>query len=105
VTLRLYDTRTRAIRDFKPLTPGVVTMYVCGPTVQSAPHVGHVRSAVAFDVVRRWLIASGYTVKHLRNVTDIDDKIIENAVAQGIDWWALGTAVTWDFHRKRTTRI
>jgi cysteinyl-tRNA synthetase len=98
VALRLYNTRTRAVRDFEPLTPGVVTMYVCGPTVQSAPHLGHVRSAVAFDVVRRWLEASGYTVKHLRNVTDIDDKIIVNAAEQGVDWWALATWVTWEFH-------
>jgi cysteinyl-tRNA synthetase len=97
VALRLYDTRRRAIEDFTPLNPGVVTMYVCGPTVQSAPHIGHVRSAVAFDVVRRWLMASGYDVRHLRNVTDIDDKILVNAAAQGVPWWALATAVTRDF--------
>jgi len=98
VTIRLYDTRTRAIRDFEPITPGLVTMYVCGPTVQSAPHIGHVRSAVAFDVVRRWLTARGLDVQHIRNVTDIDDKIIVNAVAQDTPWWALATAVTRDFH-------
>jgi cysteinyl-tRNA synthetase len=97
VALRLYDTRRRAIEDFTPLNPGVVTMYVCGPTVQSAPHIGHVRSAVAFDVLRRWLAASGYDVQHLRNVTDIDDKIIVNAAEQGMPWWALGTAVTREF--------
>jgi cysteinyl-tRNA synthetase len=97
VALRLYDTRRRAIEDFVPLNPGVVTMYVCGPTVQSAPHIGHVRSAVAFDVLRRWLVASGYDVQHLRNVTDIDDKIIVNANEQGVPWWALGTAVTREF--------
>jgi cysteinyl-tRNA synthetase len=94
VALRLYDTRRRAIADFSPVTPGVVTMYVCGPTVQSPPHIGHVRSAVAFDVVRRWLGASGYDVQHLRNVTDIDDKIISNAAAAGVPWWALATSVT-----------
>jgi cysteinyl-tRNA synthetase len=93
VALRLYDTRRRAIEEFVPLTPGVVTMYVCGPTVQSAPHIGHVRSAVAFDVVRRWLIASGYDVQHLRNITDIDDKIIANAAAEGVPWWSLATSV------------
>jgi cysteinyl-tRNA synthetase len=98
VALRLYDTRTRAIRDFEPITPGVVTLYVCGPTVQSAPHIGHVRSAVAFDVVRRWLTASGHDVQHLRNVTDIDDKILVNADAKDLPWWALATAVTRDFH-------
>jgi cysteinyl-tRNA synthetase len=97
VALRLYDTKSREVRDFEPLTSGVVTMYVCGATVQSAPHLGHVRSAVAFDVVRRWLEASGYDVKHVRNITDIDDKIIVNAAAQGVEWWELGTAVTWQF--------
>jgi cysteinyl-tRNA synthetase len=97
VTLRLYDTRARAIRDFTPLNDGVVTMYVCGPTVQSAPHIGHVRSAVAFDVVRRWLTAKGLNVLHLRNVTDIDDKIIVNAADQNVPWWALATDVTRQF--------
>ncbi|HVY09169.1 MAG TPA: cysteine--tRNA ligase [Mycobacteriales bacterium] len=97
MALRLYDTRTRGVRDFEPVTPGVATLYVCGATVQSAPHLGHIRSAVAFDVLRRWLEASGYTVKHVRNVTDIDDKIIANAATQGVDWWELGTAVTWQF--------
>jgi len=94
VALRLYDTRRRAIRDFNPLEPGVVTMYVCGPTVQSDPHIGHVRSAVAFDVLRRWLEASGYDVRFIRNVTDIDDKIIVNAAAQQVPWWSLATRVT-----------
>jgi cysteinyl-tRNA synthetase len=97
VALRLYDTRTRAVRDFEPLTPGLATLYVCGPTVQSAPHIGHVRSAVAFDVVRRWLVASGYDVQHLRNVTDIDDKILVNAASEGTPWWALATSVTRQF--------
>ncbi|HWC35250.1 MAG TPA: cysteine--tRNA ligase [Mycobacteriales bacterium] len=97
MALRLYDSRTREVREFEPLTPGVVTLYVCGATVQSAPHLGHIRSAVAFDVLRRWLEASGYAVKHVRNVTDIDDKIIANAAAQGVEWWELGTAVTWQF--------
>ncbi|HTR68831.1 MAG TPA: cysteine--tRNA ligase [Mycobacteriales bacterium] len=94
MTLRLYDTRTRAVHDFSPVTSGQVTMYVCGPTVQSPPHIGHVRSAVAFDIVRRWLSASGYDVLHLRNVTDIDDKIITNAAEQDVPWWALATSVT-----------
>ena len=99
MTLRLYDTRARAARDFTPLEDGVVTMYVCGPTVQSAPHIGHVRSAVAFDVVRRWLTVKGFEVLHLRNVTDIDDKIIANAAAQDVPWWALATDVTRQFDR------
>ncbi|MGN6475550.1 MAG: cysteine--tRNA ligase, partial [Mycobacteriales bacterium] len=92
-----YDTRSRSVRDFEPVTPGIVSLYVCGPTVQSPPHIGHVRSAVAFDVVRRWLETSGYTVHHVRNVTDIDDKILVNADAAGTPWWALGTAVTRQF--------
>jgi cysteinyl-tRNA synthetase len=97
VALRLYDTRRRAIRDFTPLTEGVVSMYVCGPTVQSAPHIGHVRSAVAFDVLRRWLAASGYDVQYIRNVTDIDDKVIVNAAVEDVPWWALATRVTREF--------
>jgi cysteinyl-tRNA synthetase len=94
VALRLYDTRRRAIADFVPLNPGYVTMYVCGPTVQAPPHIGHVRSAVAFDVVRRWLMASGHYVLHLRNITDIDDNIIANAEAGREPWWSLATRVT-----------
>ena len=97
MALRLYDTRRRAIADFEPVLPGTVTMYVCGPTVQSAPHIGHMRSAVASDIVRRWLAASGYDVVHLRNVTDIDDKVLVNAAAQGVPWWALGTEITRQF--------
>jgi cysteinyl-tRNA synthetase len=94
VALRFYDTRRRAIADFEPVTAGVVTMYVCGPTVQSPPHIGHMRSGVASDIARRWLAASGYEVLHLRNVTDIDDKVLVNADAQGVPWWALATEVT-----------
>jgi cysteinyl-tRNA synthetase len=94
VALRLYDTRRRAVHDFIPVTEGVVTMYVCGPTVQSAPHIGHVRSAVAYDVLNRWLRASGYDVQYIRNVTDIDDKIIVNAAAEQVPWWSLATRVT-----------
>ncbi|HEU5033231.1 MAG TPA: cysteine--tRNA ligase, partial [Mycobacteriales bacterium] len=68
MTLRLYDTKTRSLREFVPVEPGRVSIYVCGPTVQSAPHVGHARSAVAFDILRRWLLASRYDVTFLRNV-------------------------------------
>ncbi len=60
--LRLYDTATREIRDFTPIKPGEVSMYVCGATVQAAPHVGHIRSGVNFDILRRWLMASGFNV-------------------------------------------
>ena len=88
--LRLYDSKSRSVRDFEPVTPGRVGIYVCGPTVQSAPHVGHARSAIAFDIVRRWLIAAGFDVTFVRNVTDIDDKILHNAGHENIEWWALG---------------
>ena len=78
--MRLYDTATRSLREFAPREAGKVSMYVCGATVQARPHVGHVRSGVAFDVLVRWLRASGYEVTLVRNVTDIDDKIIRRAV-------------------------
>jgi cysteinyl-tRNA synthetase len=89
VALQLYDTRRRAVHPFVPLAPDKVGIYVCGPTVQASPHVGHLRVAVAFDILRRWLTASGYDVTLIRNVTDIDDKIIINAAAEGVTVWAL----------------
>jgi len=89
VTLKLYDTATREISEFKPLTPGQVSMYVCGATVQAAPHIGHVRSGVNFDILRRWLLKSGYEVTFIRNVTDIDDKILHKAIHEEMPWWAL----------------
>lgn len=70
-----------------PVEPGKVSMYVCGITVQGPPHIGHMRVAVAFDVVRRWLMRSGYDVTFIRNVTDIDDKILDKAAEHGVDWW------------------
>jgi cysteinyl-tRNA synthetase len=89
VTLRLHDTATREVRDFVPLEAGKAGIYVCGLTVQSEPHVGHVRSAVNFDVLRRWLMASGYDVTFIRNVTDIDDKILAKGEAQGRPWFEI----------------
>jgi len=89
VTLRLHDTAARAVRDFVPLEVGKAGIYVCGLTVQSEPHVGHVRSAVNFDVLRRWLTASGYDVTFIRNITDIDDKILIKAEEQGRPWYNL----------------
>jgi cysteinyl-tRNA synthetase len=93
VTLRLYDTATRATRDFVPLEAGKVGIYLCGLTVQSEPHVGHVRSAVNFDVLRRWLIARGFDVSLIRNITDIDDKILTKAAEQGRPWYNLAYAM------------
>jgi cysteinyl-tRNA synthetase len=89
VTLRLYDTATRDVRDFVPLEEGKVGIYVCGLTVQSEPHVGHVRSGVNFDVLRRWLRTSGYDVTFIRNITDIDDKILLKSAEQGRAWYNL----------------
>jgi cysteinyl-tRNA synthetase len=87
VTFRLYDTATREVRDFVPLEEGKAGIYVCGLTVQSEPHVGHVRSAVNFDVLRRWLSHLGYDVTFIRNTTDIDDKILVKAAEQGRPWF------------------
>ncbi len=85
---RLYDTATRAVRDFVPVTPGQVSIYHCGLTVQSAPHLGHIRKEVVFDVLRRWLTWSGYEVTVIANVTDIDDKILAKAEQSGVPWYA-----------------
>ncbi|WP_163549062.1 cysteine--tRNA ligase [Candidatus Frankia nodulisporulans] len=92
--LHLYDTRTRRVRPFEPLRPGHVGVYVCGPTVQSAPHVGHLRTALPFDLLRRWLEQSGQGVTLVQNVTDIDDKIIVNAGRDGTSVWELATRQT-----------
>jgi len=89
MSLNLYDTSTREISEFKPLIAGEVSIYVCGATVQAAPHIGHVRSGVNFDILRRWLLKSGYKVTLIRNVTDIDDKILQKAVVEDMPWWAL----------------
>ncbi|GAA5048355.1 cysteine--tRNA ligase [Nocardia callitridis] len=87
MTLRLFDTDTRTMRDFAPLVPGCASVYLCGATVQGEPHIGHVRSGVAFDVLRRWLLAHDYDVRFIRNVTDIEDKILTKAADAGRPWW------------------
>lgn len=86
--LNLYDTASHQVSHFAPLKPGEVGIYVCGATVQSSPHIGHIRAAVAFDIVRRWFLKLGYKVTFVRNVTDIDDKILVKAAAAGQRWWA-----------------
>ncbi len=87
--LNLYDTATRRTRLFTPIVEGKVGIYLCGATVQAPPHVGHVRSSVSFDVLRRWLMAAGYEVTLIRNVTDIDDKIIHNAGHEDVPYWVV----------------
>ena len=89
MTLHLYDTATRVVSEFKSLKPSQVSIYVCGATVQGPPHIGHVRSGVNFDILRRWLIKSGYGVTFIRNVTDIDDKILHTAKHDQMPWWAV----------------
>ena len=95
----LYDTRTRRVRPFEPLVAGHVGIYLCGPTVQSSPHVGHLRGAVVVDVLRRWLLESELEVTLVRNVTDIDDKIIINAAKTGESPFALAERFTREFNR------
>lgn len=87
-SLKLYDTASHQMSRFIPLKPGQVGIYVCGATVQSSPHIGHIRAAVAFDIIRRWFMKLGYKVTFVRNVTDIDDKILDKAAAAGEQWWA-----------------
>ena len=87
--LNLYNTSDRTVSKFVPLNPGKVGIYLCGATVQAPPHIGHIRSGVNFDILRRWLTAIGYDVTFVRNVTDIDDKILHKAVHEEIPWWAV----------------
>ena len=95
MTLRIWDTRVQGLREFAPLDPGHVTVYVCGATVQSGPHLGHLRSALSFDILRRWLGQRHETVTFVRNVTDIDDKILERARDE--PWWALAYRIEHEF--------
>lgn len=96
--MRLFDSKEQSLRDFTPRVAGEVGMYVCGPTVQSSPHVGHLRSALVYDQLRRWLTHEGYNVTLVRNVTDIDDKVLENARAAGVEqWWALAYRMEAEF--------
>ncbi len=96
--MNLYDSKSQALRAFAPIKAGQVGMYVCGPTVQGAPHVGHLRSALVYDILRRWLAAKGLEVTMVRNVTDIDDKVLEKAVESGENWWALAYRFEQEFN-------
>ncbi|WP_298179268.1 cysteine--tRNA ligase [Saccharomonospora sp.] len=87
MALQLFDTATRQVREFRPARSGTASMYVCGATVQGIPHIGHVRGALNYDVLRRWLVHSGLDVLMVRNVTDIDDKILTKAAEAGRPWW------------------
>jgi len=98
VSLSLYDSHSQSVRAFEPLVPGKVGIYLCGPTVQSEPHVGHLRSALVYDQLRRWLSAKGLYVTLVRNVTDIDDKVLANAVERGQEWWALAYQMELEFN-------
>jgi cysteinyl-tRNA synthetase len=101
VTLQFHDTATRTVREFSPLRPGEVSVYLCGATVQAPPHIGHLRSGVCFDVLIRWLQASGYRVTYCRNVTDVDDKILRTAAREGVAPWIVAErnqrAFTWAY--------
>ena len=97
--MKLYNTRTRETSEFKPLVAGKVGIYVCGATVQSFPHIGHVRSGINFDILRRWLTESGYEVTFIRNVTDIDDKILEKSRVENMPWWALAFKYEQEFQK------
>ena len=89
MSLRIYNTLSRVSEEFSPIEPGHVRMYVCGMTIYDLCHIGHARMMMAFDVVQRWLKASGYKVTYVRNITDIDDKIIKRALERGITIRAL----------------
>ena len=87
MTLRIFDSASRQLRDFVPLREGHASVYLCGATVQSAPHIGHLRSGVAFDILRNWRTYMGLDVAFIRNVTDIDDKILNKAAEHNHPWW------------------
>jgi cysteinyl-tRNA synthetase len=99
VTLRFFDTATRELQDFVPLQEGHASVYLCGATVQSIPHIGHVRSGVAFDILRNWLEAKGLDVAFVRNVTDIDDKILTKSAEHGRPWWEWAATHEREFSR------
>lgn len=97
MTLQLFDSRSQSLRDFQPITKGQVGIYLCGPTVQSSPHLGHLRSALVYDQLRRWLEATGLQVTMIRNVTDIDDKVLDNAKKENRPWWQLAFSYEQEF--------
>ena len=99
MTLKIYNTLSRRLEEFQPIEPGHVRMYVCGMTIYDLCHIGHARMMMAFDVIQRWLKVSGYRVTYVRNITDIDDKIIKRAVERGITLRALTDEMTAAMHQ------
>ena len=97
MSVRLYDSRSQQLVDFVPLNPGRIGMYVCGPTVQSSPHIGHLRSALVYDQWRRWFSYRDFDVTLVRNVTDIDDKVLQSADGSDEEWWARAYRVELEF--------
>ncbi len=98
MVIQIYDSRVQAVRDFTPSRDGKVSIYVCGPTVQSAPHIGHLRSALIYDLWTRWFIHRGYQVTMIRNITDIDDKVLALATEEE-PWWARAYRIETEFSR------
>ncbi|OHO32643.1 cysteine--tRNA ligase [Corynebacterium sp. HMSC034B08] len=103
VNQRIFDTKTRTLRDFEPVNPSHVSIYLCGATPQAKPHIGHLRSGVAFDIVRRWFAAKGNDVAFVRNVTDIDDKILAKADERNRPWWEWVSTYEREFTRAYDT--
>lgn len=99
MTLSLFDSKSQSLVEFKPIVADQATIYLCGPTVQGAPHVGHLRSALVYDQLRRWLETKGLSVTLVRNVTDIDDKVLANAQDQNEQWWALAYRFEVEFNK------
>ena len=97
--MKLYDSYSREIRKFQPLKKNEVSMYLCGATVQGSPHIGHMRSTLIFDLLRRYFELNKFKVIFVRNVTDIDDKIIHNAGHENISWWELASKYEKEFSK------
>ncbi|MDR1851148.1 MAG: cysteine--tRNA ligase [Propionibacteriaceae bacterium] len=102
MTFRLYDSALKRVVPLEPVIPGQVSIYHCGLTVQSAPHLGHIRKEVVFDVLRRWLTHTGYKVKIVANVTDVNDKIEAKAAERGMEWYELAYEVELELHKAYT---
>ena len=103
MSLHLFDTASRSVREFHPVRNGAASIYVCGPTPQGPPHIGHMRGALNYDVLRRWLTHQGLDVTLVRNVTDIDDKILTKAAQHDTPWWAWAARFEREFEDAYTT--